>query len=160
MVKLYLFRHEKAENSASCDFERALTEKGKERAFKTATLMKEKKYMPDIVLVSGALRARETFELFKKGLDFSGEVTFLDKLYTGDSSLMCNIIQNYGGEEDQSIMIIAHNPVLEMLTFVLTGKQVEMKPGYVAVINIESWKELLSSKGNLVELLRSYCSPV
>lgn len=109
MVKLYLLRHEKAEKSAPSDFERALEEKGKERALKTASLMKEKKYVPDIVLVSGALRARETFEFFKKGLDFSGEVTFLDKLYSAGSSLICNIIQNYVRDDNKSIMIIAHN---------------------------------------------------
>lgn len=155
MVKLYLLRHEKAEKSASSDFERALTEKGKERALKTASLMKEKKYVPDIVLVSGALRARETFEFFNKKLDFSDKVIFLDKLYSADSFLMRIIIQEYGREGNKSIMVIAHNPELEEISFVITGKTIEMKPGHMAVIEIPSWDLLLSGgKGNFIELLR------
>lgn len=61
MTRLFLLRHAKAKwaEPGSRDYDRALDETGKADAAKVALAMQSAGYLPELVLCSGAKRARD-----------------------------------------------------------------------------------------------------
>ena len=74
-MDLILLRHGKAENhNADGDFSRALVEKGREQARRAAKLLKAAGALPDIVLTSPLVRARQTADEFCQTAGIPGAV--------------------------------------------------------------------------------------
>lgn len=155
MFTLYLFRHEKTEKSAPSDILRKLTEEGIKRASKTAALLKEKECLPEAVLISEALRAVETFDIFKKYSGCRGTASVLRELYPAGAEEIMKIIAARG-KENKSLMIIAHNPALEILTKMIAGVEISIKAGEVVVLSmdIDSWSDSLKNKGKIRDIIR------
>jgi phosphohistidine phosphatase SixA len=66
-MELLLIRHAEAENAAACDAERALTKKGREQAAKVGQFLKRYDLVPDLILASPLVRARQTAEIVSNG---------------------------------------------------------------------------------------------
>lgn len=65
MRRLFLIRHAKAEPSIGRDdFERALTDRGRDDARRVAAALAARDLLPEILVHSGALRAKQTAEIF------------------------------------------------------------------------------------------------
>src|SRR5271165_7009916 len=65
MRRLFLIRHAKAEPGVGRDdFERALTDRGREDAKRVASVLAAKNMLADVLIHSDAARARETAEIF------------------------------------------------------------------------------------------------
>ncbi len=65
MRRLFLIRHAKAEPSVGRDdYERALTERGRDDARRVAEVLAARDMLPDILIHSGALRTKQTAEIF------------------------------------------------------------------------------------------------
>ncbi len=61
--RLILMRHaDSPRELKTTDYQRHLSEKGKAQAAEMGVLLKEKGWIPDIILVSSAKRTRETLE--------------------------------------------------------------------------------------------------
>lgn len=60
---LYLLRHAEAEPHRADDFSRALTLQGEKQAATVGAFMKTKAILPDLILSSPVLRARQTAEI-------------------------------------------------------------------------------------------------
>ena len=80
----------------------------------------------DLVLCSTARRAVDTWEGVKGGIK-AGEVRFEDRLYTFDEDDLHERLAELG-DEVGSVMLVGHNPALEMLLFDLTGEDVGKFP--------------------------------
>lgn len=137
-MDLILLRHGKAENtSADGDFSRALVEKGREQARRAAKSLKSANALPDIVLTSPLLRARQTAEEFCQAAEMPGAV-IQGWLSCGMSPAMA--LQELAAFRDfKRVAIVGHEPdfsqLIEWILGVVHG-EVEVKKGALACLRI------------------------
>lgn len=119
MTMLFLLRHAKARwaEPGSRDYERALEPSGKADAETVAAAMLLAGYQPELVLCSGARRARETWDAAARHLDVA-DVRYLDGLYSSDAAGYLDIIRAAGSAG--SVLVIGHNPMMEDLAMALS----------------------------------------
>jgi phosphohistidine phosphatase len=113
MKRLILFRHGKTERHALSgeDFDRRLTVRGTEDAHLMGKALAEAGFSPDLVLVSAAARAQETWGSAKAAFpNVAFEVR--PELYNSDPRDLMRIARKAQGE---AVMIVAHNPGLQAL---------------------------------------------
>ena len=115
MKRLILMRHGKAERSSpGGDFERVLTERGRADAALMGRLLIDEGLVPDIGVVSTALRTQQTWqavsEAFPKALTAS-----LNGLYNADAGRILFEAEAAGVEHD-TVMMVGHNPGMHGLT--------------------------------------------
>lgn len=113
MRQLILLRHAKAaaDSDTGEDFDRALAKRGREDAPGIGEALAGAGAEPDVVLVSGARRTRETWGLVASWFP-DAKVEFLDRLYLADTDTLMRAAEATGAER---VMIVAHNPGLHEL---------------------------------------------
>jgi phosphohistidine phosphatase len=114
MNRLILFRHGKTERHALSgeDFDRRLTVRGCEDSHLMGKVLADAGFAPDLVLVSSAVRAQETWDAAKAA--FAGvKCEIRPELYNSDQRDLMRIARKANAE---AVMIVAHNPGLHVLT--------------------------------------------
>jgi len=113
MRQLVLFRHAKAATDSDTgeDVDRALAPRGRSDAPVTAKALAEAGADPQIVLVSGARRTRETWELAAPAFRPT-TVHFVDRLYLAPADVLLRLAEEAGVER---VMVVAHNPGIHEL---------------------------------------------
>jgi phosphohistidine phosphatase len=119
MRRLILLRHGKAESTAASggDFERGLTERGRREAALTGQALAETGCAPDLVLVSTARRAMETWEAAQDAFP-QARMAPARGLYHASADALAEAI-DAAGETVGSLMIVGHNPGLHELALTL-----------------------------------------
>jgi phosphohistidine phosphatase len=156
MKTILILRHAKSswKNTELSDHDRPLNKRGKREAPQMGQLMKDKGLLPDIILSSTARRARDTAQMVAEMCAYAGEIRLIPDLYRADVEDILGFLQN----QDDSfsvVMVVGHNPDLEMLLSTLTGEDEALPPAALAQVEmpIQSWKELDPEKnGKLVNL--------
>jgi phosphohistidine phosphatase len=115
MRRLILFRHAKTEArpAGSDDFDRRLTDRGRDDAALMGRVLAEAGIAPDLVLVSPAARARETWELAGPAFPFA-RVEFRRGLYEASAEEAADEIA-LGTRSADTVMVVGHNPSLQEL---------------------------------------------
>lgn len=115
MDRLILFRHAKAQSDAPSgdDFDRRLAPRGHREAKAMGARLAALGCKPDLVLVSPALRTRETWELAAEALG-GGEVRFEPALYNAEAGAIGRLAEQ-AGESRGTVVVVAHNPGLQEL---------------------------------------------
>lgn len=106
MDRLILMRHGKAEGRAEGDFARRLTPAGVEAAAEAGRRLADLGVAPDVALVSGAARTRETWAAAAPAFP-DAVVAFDDRLYHAEAALMLSLAAEAG---EPCVMIVGHNP--------------------------------------------------
>jgi phosphohistidine phosphatase len=138
MMELVLMRHGKAENfNPEGDFQRALVEKGREQARRAARTLKAAGLLPEIVLTSPLIRARQTADEFCQTANMPGPViqSWLASGMAPETAMA--ELQAFG--DFKRIAIVGHEPDFSILVeWVLgvTGGGVEFKKGAIACLRI------------------------
>ncbi len=116
MKRLSLLRHAKSSwgDPGQRDFDRPLNARGREAAPVMGAYMAKNDLVPDLVLCSTAARTRETLALLLPRLRAEPLVEFRDDFYLADPGTMMAAIPQ-AEPSIAHILIIAHNPGLEML---------------------------------------------
>jgi len=79
LKRLTLIRHASADQDSDVrDFERPLSRKGQGEAQDMARRFQERNLVPDLILVSAALRTRETADIFAKTLGVAARLLQAD----------------------------------------------------------------------------------
>lgn len=124
MHQLFLLRHAKAESGIGSlsDHERALAARGREDAGKIAQAMRKAGLAPEVVLVSTAMRTRQTLEALQNASvwDEWPNIDELPQLYMATPPQLLNTIRDLP-ETVRSALIIGHNPGLHELALRLAG---------------------------------------
>jgi phosphohistidine phosphatase len=109
--RLSLIRHANAEHDSDVrDFERPLSRKGRGEAEEMARRFLERGLIPDLVLVSAAVRTRETAEAFVRILGVPPRLLQADdSLYLADGEHILTAIRAMGPRVFH-LMVIGHNP--------------------------------------------------
>lgn len=158
MKTLLLMRHGKSswKHAELPDHERPLNKRGKKDAPMMGKLLKAKELVPQKVLCSTALRARETVDLMREegGIDF--DIQYLGEFYLAESQTYLDAIYQLPDELER-VMIVGHNPGLEGLVQMLGDKIESLPTAAIAylVFPVKSWQDLRDKpQGELVEFWR------
>ncbi len=116
MKRLTLLRHAKSSwgDPGQRDFDRPLNARGRDAAPVMGAFMAKNDLVPDLVFCSTAARTRETLALLLPRLRAEPMVEFRDDFYLADPSVMMSAVRQADARA-KHILIIAHNPGLEML---------------------------------------------
>ncbi|MGZ5890399.1 MAG: SixA phosphatase family protein, partial [Hyphomicrobium sp.] len=128
MLTLILLRHAKSswDHAQLSDFKRPLAKRGKKAAPEMGAELARLGLRPDLILCSGAARARETLALVLPELGSqSPPVVYDDALYMAlpDGLLtgLHAIKPDHHGKSPQCVMMVGHNPGFEELALLLVG---------------------------------------
>jgi phosphohistidine phosphatase len=152
MKTLFLLRHAKAENGSagSPDFDRALNDRGRKEAQAVGTFIQKQNLVLDLVLSSTAKRARETTELVLASANLAVEMRYDQRLYEAGPLRLLEVISQIE-EGRSSVLLVSHNPGMEELLQLLTGRLERMATGTLAKIDLKvaRWNQALEEKGSL-----------
>ena len=170
MRRLMLLRHAKTEHDAPSghDQDRRLDERGRLDAAALGTWIARHPPLPDAVLVSTAVRARQTWEIARDAIkDAMREqvppprVELLDELYGAEPTQLLRLIRLAEVTNPVRLMLIGHNPGMHELALMLAGsgnaaakKSLEdnLPTAGLAILDfaVDDWSEVAFRRGELV----------
>ncbi|HEX6124455.1 MAG TPA: histidine phosphatase family protein [Pyrinomonadaceae bacterium] len=157
MKTLFVLRHAKSswDDPDLSDLDRPLNHRGKVAAPFMGDLMARNGFLPDVILSSPAIRARETARLVKEGGDLPGDITEVEEIYEAIPKTLRRIVSGID-DRFRSAMIVGHNPGMEGFVRLLTGKLKPMPTAALAVIELDiaTWSEIADGSGKLHHLIR------
>jgi len=124
--------------------------------------------LPDAVLVSTAVRTRQTWEIAREAMRNSAKdlapqprVEFPAELYGADPAQLLQIIRMAHAADPRRLMVIGHNPGMHELALMLAGsgdaaakKSLEdnLPTAGLAILDfaIDDWSEVAFRRGKLV----------
>jgi phosphohistidine phosphatase len=167
MRRLLLLRHAKTENDAPTgkDVDRRLDDRGRVDAAAMGAWLNRNPPLPDLVCVSTAVRARQTWDVIAAELTVSQPVVaHLDELYAAGPAELLAVIRAAAEQDPQQLMIVGHNPGLHELALGLTGRgdaeaqqalDANLPTSGLALIEfpIDDWDEVAFRGGRLLRFL-------
>lgn len=127
MRRLMLLRHAKTESDAPSgrDRDRRLDQRGRSDAAEIGTWIAHHPPFPDCVLVSPAVRAKETWDIaweaMKDRVD-APQVELVPELYGADAGDLLEAIRTATIADDRKrLMLVGHNPGMHELALMLIG---------------------------------------
>lgn len=148
MKQVLLIRHAKTIASGyDSDHERFLTDKGKEDCKLMRKRLSKISFKPELVLVSPAKRAKQTF----KFLDFDKSIRLIEpKLYLANYHVLLYQLANL--PEINCVAVIAHNPGLtDLFNFIGNAKLDNLPTCGMGLFNIDisQWSDIKLHAGKL-----------
>ena len=126
MRRLMLLRHAKTETDAPSgrDHDRRLDERGRKDAARIGEWIGRHPPFPDLVQVSPAERARQTWEIAWEVMKEYAPpplVEPVDELYGADPPQLLRAIRRAETSNPKRLMLVGHNPGMHELALALTG---------------------------------------
>ncbi len=157
MKTLLLMRHAKSDWGAqySSDFERPLNQRGQRDAPRVAAFLASRQLLPEIIITSPALRARQTAETIARERTFAGQMRQDRRIYLASPSMLMEVIQNLPKEVEKAMMV-GHNPGMEDVIALLCGGNVRMPTAAIASLRLHtsSWSEVGPHDAHLQWLIK------
>lgn len=151
MKQLILLRHAKSswDYPHINDYDRPLNERGKRDAPKMAQWLSSQTIKADLIISSGAERAKNTAIAFQAIINIPLEID--DNLYHAGRSKLLNIIKHTDNNVN-SLILVSHNPGLNDLADYLLSGFPENIPttGIVSLkLDIKKWSEVSPKNASL-----------
>lgn len=127
MRRLLLLRHSKTESDAPSgnDWDRRLDARGNADAAEVGRwLAGQRDLLPDLALVSTAVRARATWDIVQQAIAAAAphlRAVHLAELYGAEPAELLAIIRAAAAEDPKRLMMIGHNPGFHEIALGLTG---------------------------------------
>ncbi|HIO91885.1 MAG TPA: histidine phosphatase family protein [Leucothrix mucor] len=164
MKQLYLVRHAKSDWNASYsrDFTRPLSKRGAKDAERIGKKLAELNWLPQKILCSTAERTQQTAEILCQHAAINTNIIVNEAdIYEASMNTLINLITSTS-ESTQSLMLIGHNPSIEMLLLALCHNEISVQAngkvvttGNIAKVNLSTpWCDLKAGSGELIRLLR------
>ncbi len=112
-------RHATADPDGHRDHERSLSVQGLNEARRVGLSLRSKGPIPDRILCSSAVRCRQTWQAVSAELECSAKVDFQDDLYNASAASLLHSLAAVG--EEQTVLLLAHNPGVSVLTHELAA---------------------------------------
>lgn len=115
MDRLILLRHgdAKRDSESGDDFDRQLSDRGREESARMGETLAELGLVPDLALVSAAARTRETWTALAEAFP-QARVKFEDELYLAEPERVRRTI-GQACDGCATLMVVGHNPGLQEL---------------------------------------------
>lgn len=157
-MKVYLVRHgiaqERLGGAVMNDSQRPLTDEGKAEMKEVAKALKRLNVKPDVVISSPLIRARQTADIIREGLDCQEELKITDTLAPGlNASSVYKFLKQFSHAEE--MFLVGHEPDIGMLAVNMMGGGREMQLPFKkgAVCRVDVWDFPPSSPGTLKWLM-------
>ena len=126
-------RHAESSNGypGLADHDRPLNARGRSDASRVASTLAEREWLPQLVLVSSSTRTLETLEAMAPHIEGARTGIRSEIYHAGISTLL---IQLEDILEEDTTMILGHNPGTEVLISHLTGEWHAMPPAAAALL--------------------------
>jgi phosphohistidine phosphatase len=163
--RLFVLRHAKSswEEPGLHDHDRPLAPRGRRAVALLAEHLRVNDVHPSLVLCSSSRRTRETLD----GVSPGGEALIEPELYTASAATLLERLHRVP-ESTESVMLIGHNPALQILVLRLAGghgsvvdgsdlaaAQRKFPTGALATLAFDgAWSELAPGSAELVEFVR------
>lgn len=157
MKTLILMRHGKSswKHPEIKDRERGLNKRGKKDVSRIGKLLVDNELIPQRILTSTAERARMSAAGVIEAMNYTGEVSYLDAMYMAEPDIYLELL-SLMPDDLERLLLIGHNPGLEGLLQILSGRVESLPTAAVAYLSlpIHSWKEIRAHEntGELVAL--------
>jgi len=152
MKTLYLLRHAKSswKDDSLLDIERPLNKRGRKAAETVGKFLKKKRIIPDLVLCSPAVRARETTEIVMEAAGRSPEIHFDERIYEAGPEQLLEVITQVD-KAKKRVLLVGHNPGLEAFLELLTASVKAVPTGTLAkiVLRTTNWASAGDVSGTL-----------
>jgi len=161
MRTLYLLRHAKSSwgDDRIADRDRPLDTRGERAAVLIGQFMRQRGWLPDLVLCSNARRARDTLALAAARLPKRPKTSIEAGLYLAGADTLLRRLREVE-DEVESVLLVGHNPDLHDLTQDLAGAgdpealaRLERKfpTGALAVLELDDrpWRDLRRGRARL-----------
>jgi phosphohistidine phosphatase len=150
MKTLLLMRHAKSswKESNIPDHDRPLNRRGKHDAPLMGKLLRDQKMNLDLIISSTALRAKTTANLIAKAVRYKGKIVLDKSIYNAEPMDLLTLLSN-SSEENNSILLIGHNPTVEETVQMLTNSpEITMATCAIAhlTLSIDTWADLKEKK--------------
>ena len=145
--QLLLMRHAKSDWKVTGlgDKERPLNSRGRSTAPIMARWIAEHDLLPNIVLCSSAIRTQQTLDLMLQQwttMQLTNpalvlpKVSIEDRLYLASDLIILSVAQNGTtvGASGNGVLVLGHNPGMEILASNLGGCEVAMPTGAIAIL--------------------------
>lgn len=162
--ELLLLRHGKSDWKFDADdYHRPLKDRGKRGAQRMGVWLQQQALIPDLILSSPAERALVTAEKCCKTMGLGAQHIQCDKrIYLAQCSELLEVLAGIPAEV-QRVMLVGHNPGLELLLHFLSDEAIEMPEdgkllptATLAWLMITgSWSELRQGSAKLLQLTRA-----
>ena len=164
MPELLILRHAKSDwgTGAPTDFERPLNTRGVRDTERMGAWLAEQGTAPAYVVSSPAERARQTILQISRALAFPVEnIVWDQRIYEASLVTLLGVLADIP-EDRESVMVVGHNPGLELLAEHLTGSTIIPPPGQkpfptaaLAVLGFDNaWNGLSEGCAELLSLSR------
>jgi phosphohistidine phosphatase len=166
MKTLTLLRHAKStwDDPVARDFDRPLNPRGRRAAQTVGREMRAQELAFDRVLASPAVRVVETLEEIGNGYGKALDPAFDQRVYLATTDTLLDLIRDID-EAVNSLLLVGHNPGLEMLVLLLTRSgdgelrgQAEIKYPTATLAEIslpvERWDDVKEGIGTLSRFIR------
>ena len=141
-MRLLLMRHaEAAASGAHPDHERPLTDRGRQDAAAMGRWLRDRGTVPDLVLCSSALRARQTWQAVTAVVPGGPEPSYSQAVYDAGPGEILDLLGEQA-EGSSTVMVVGHNPTMAHLVAALTGETPGFPAGSIAVVDLSgSWQD-------------------
>lgn len=111
--------------------------------------------MPDAIVSSPAIRARQTAQLFRDAAGFVSEIRYDKRIYEALIGTLLSVVAELDNDLE-TVLLVGHNPGVEGLIYFFVGEIVPMPTASLATVelNIECWSEIESGCGRLRGVIR------
>jgi phosphohistidine phosphatase len=146
-LTLLLLRHAEAESARAglADIDRSLTVRGHAEALDAAECIAAAELRVDAMLVSPAVRTRETATIVAAKLDITEELRVEPALYLGAPDELLPTVRRCAADT-QTVLMVGHNPGLSALAqqFMGGSQRIELRPAGLCRIQFEhtSWPQV------------------
>ena len=151
MKTLFILRHAKSswDNADLADYDRPLNSRGLGEATFMGNLLYQHQIQPDLILSSPAKRTKQTAVLVKETGQLEKKIQYEEKIYEASPLALLQIVSGIE-DKNETVLLIGHNPGLEGLIKILTGKEHELTTASLVKINlqIEKWNDVAANCGS------------
>lgn len=165
MRRLMLLRHAKTETDSPSgqDHDRRLDDRGRSDAGEIGHWISRNPPFPDLVLVSSAVRAQQTWNLVWEAMKErapSPGVETVGEIYGAEPAELLQIVRMASHSDPKRLMLVGHNPGMHELALMLTGhgdkaarKALENNlptSGFAVLdFDIDDWADVAFQRGTL-----------
>ncbi|MEN3329233.1 MAG: phosphohistidine phosphatase [Acidobacteriota bacterium] len=157
MKTLFLLRHAKSsrKDQSLPDFERPLNRRGKQAAERIGRYLKRELIVPELVLSSPAVRARETIERVAKAATWTPEIRFDQRIYEAGGLRLLDVVSQIENER-KTALLVGHNPGIEELLMLLTGESKRVPTGTLINLELKSskWTTAADKRAKLAWIIK------
>jgi phosphohistidine phosphatase len=126
MRRLMLLRHAKTETDAPSghDHDRRLDHRGRNDAAEMGHWISRNPPFPNQVLVSTAVRARQTWDLAWEAMQDrvpAPDVEIIDELYGAEPAQLLKMVRMAAATNPKRLMLVGHNPGMHEVALMLAG---------------------------------------